>query len=413
MNLKRMIPSFTVLCGALLVSFNALAQSDSDSASPFLESELIFPVEPWHNHASCIVEAPDGTLVVCWYRGSGERQADDVKILGSRKRPGDTEWETPFTLADTPGFPDANCAMIIDPQERLWLFYPVILANQWESAITRYHVASDYLANGAPKWDRSELLLFKPGTVFEEQTLAFVDRLEERLANSDYSQPRRERAREHFATLRKYAGDKLSRRLGWMPRAHPFIVDNRRLIVPLYSDGFSFSIMAYTDDWGQTWQSSEPFPGLGNIQPSIGRRNDGSLYTLMRDNGPPPKRLHQSSSQNQGETWSPVTDSDRPNPGSGAEIISLANGHWVLISNDTENGRHQLAVEISDDEGETWRWKRYLEQDQPGDDAGSYSYPSIIQAKDGTLHATYSYHLSGRKESIKYAHFNEAWIKGE
>ena len=54
------------------------------------------------------------------------------------------------------------------------------------------------------------------------------------------------------------AADKLSRRLGWMIRAHPFILDGRRMIVPLYSDGFNFSLMAITDDWGQTWHTSAP-----------------------------------------------------------------------------------------------------------------------------------------------------------
>jgi len=93
----------------------------------------------------------------------------------------------------------------------------------------------------------------------------------------------------------------------------------------------------------------------------------------------------------------------------------------VLISNDTESGRYQLAVQISDDEGLTWKWKRYLECDPPGPEAGSYHYPSIIQAKDGTLHASYSYHLNRRDlprdvdgdpaaKSIKHAHFNEAWV---
>lgn len=41
------------------------------------------------------------------------------------------------------------------------------------------------------------------------------------------------------------------------------------MIVPLYSDGFSISIMAYTDDWGENWKASTPFVGAGNIQPSI------------------------------------------------------------------------------------------------------------------------------------------------
>jgi hypothetical protein len=37
-----------------------------------------------------------------------------------------------------------------------------------------------------------------------------------------------------------------------MTRAHPYVLDGARLIVPLYSDGFSFSLMAITDDWGAT-----------------------------------------------------------------------------------------------------------------------------------------------------------------
>src|SRR6185436_19749921 len=115
------------------------------------------------------------------------------------------------------------------------------------------------------------------------------------------------------------AADKLSRRLGWMTRAHPFVLEGKRLIVPLYSDGFSFSLMAITDDWGQSWHPSSPLIGLGNIQPSIAQKADGSLFTLMRDNGPAPKRLHESVSKDRGETWSEVTDSDLPNPGSGAE----------------------------------------------------------------------------------------------
>jgi predicted neuraminidase len=206
-----------------------------------------------------------------------------------------------------------------------------------------------------------------------------------------------------------------------MTRAHPFILDNRRLIVPLYSDGYSFSLMAITDDWGKTWKTSAPLVGQGNIQPSIVKKSDGTLIALMRDNGPPPKRLHISESRDRGETWSPVADSDIPNPGSGAEIISLRNGHWALIFNDTERGRNSLAVAISDDEGRSWKWKRHLEYDPPGAQAGSYHYPSIIQARDGALHASYSFHLNRddvekdadgkpRRKSIKHAHFNEEWV---
>lgn len=414
-------------CGALTVLMflafaggegaNALASGDK----PFHEAELVFPLETWHNHASCIVETPGGDLLVCWFHGSGERTADDVKIEGARRRKGDRQWSPRFTMADTPGFPDTNCAMFVDPQGRLWLLWPTILANQWESALMKYKISSDYRRNGPPVWQHSEVLHVKPGPEFPTTVEREVRKLSEALRRQPLPASYQERAVAYLDALRVHASDKLYCRLGWMTRAHPFVLDRQRLIVPLYHDGFSFSLMAITDDWGQTWHTSTPLVGAGNIQPSIVQRTDGSLYTLMRDNGPPPKRLHQSESFDRGETWSSVTDSDLPNPGSGAEVTRLRNGHWVLIGNDTERGRHSLAVQISADEGKTWKWKRHLEYDPPGPEAGSYSYPSIIQARDDTLHASYSFHLNQRRlpkdtdgdpaaKSIKHAHFNEAWI---
>jgi predicted neuraminidase len=99
----------------------------------------------------------------------------------------------------------------------------------------------------------------------------------------------------------------------------------------------------------------------------------------------------------------------------------LANGHWLLISNDTERGRDRLAVQISEDEGKTWKWKRYLETAQKDATLEEYHYPSIIQGKDGTLHASYSYHWkpnpndtnSTAAKTIKYVNFNEEWIRNE
>jgi hypothetical protein len=41
--------------------------------APRLELELVFLFEHWHNHASMIVAAPNGDLLVCWFHGSGER----------------------------------------------------------------------------------------------------------------------------------------------------------------------------------------------------------------------------------------------------------------------------------------------------------------------------------------------------
>jgi predicted neuraminidase len=397
-----------------------LLTAGAQPAPPFLTSELLFPLEHWHNHGSTVVELPGGDLLACWFHGSGERTADDVVVLGARLPKGETRWSQPFVMADTAGYPDTNPTMFVDPRARLWLLWPTILANEWHTALMKYKVASDYGPGRAPRWEISEVLHVTSGDEFARTVNAAVDRI---VASG--AVPADERAREYVARLKKEAAEKLTRRLGWMTRAHPYVLDGTRLIVPLYSDGFSFSLMAITDDWGGSWKTSTPLVGLGNIQPSLARRYDGTLVAFMRDNGPPPKRLAVSESTDRGETWSPVQDSDRPNPGSGAEVLRLKNGHWVLVYNDLERGRHSLAVSLSEDEGRTWRWTRHLERDAETADAkqrGEYHYPSIVQAADGTLHATYSYFAPPAsvtadaeqrlpRKSIKHAHFNEAWIR--
>jgi hypothetical protein len=115
------------------------------TSGPSFRAELVFPLHPQHNHAPSIVECPNGDLLVSWYRGSGERKSDDVAVYGARQRKGSDRWSEPFLLADMPGFPDCNTAMFIDSKNRLWLFWPVILANSWESCLTNYRIASDYL----------------------------------------------------------------------------------------------------------------------------------------------------------------------------------------------------------------------------------------------------------------------------
>jgi predicted neuraminidase len=374
---------------------------------PFYESQHLFPPERWHNHGSCIVELPNGDLLVCWYNGSGERTADDVKVEGMRKRKGTTKWSERFLMADTIGFPDCNPCMFVDPQGRLWLMWVAIIANQWHTALLRYQISDNPRGTGAPRWTHSDILILKPGEEFAEMVAKQCDEDEKRI-DQILPPERRQEGLAYLAERRKNAADKYFRRMGWMTRVHPFVLNNKRIIVPLYSDGFDFSIMALSDDGGRTWQASRPLISFGGVQPSLVQKRDGTLVAYMRDNGPPPQRVMRSESRDGGMTWSPVVDDDIPNPGSGLEVIRLQSGRWAMVCNDTEQGRHRLAVLLSDDEGRTWKWKRYLENDPPG--AGSYSYPSIIQAKDGTLHVTYSWSQPGKGSCIKYAHFNEQWV---
>ncbi len=368
------------------------------SAQPFLKTELIFTPEHWHNHSSSIVELPNGDFFVSWFHGSGERQSDDVKIEGARWRKATGTWSQRFDLADTPGFPDTNCVVWVDSKKRLWLFWPTILANTWESAIMKYRISTDFQQpEGPPKWDWQDNLLLIPKRMQERTQEVFAKELKR-------NGPLKDWATRSVAL----AGDKQFSRLVWFTRTHPIELPNGRYIVPLYSDGFSFGLMAISDDQGKTWHASEPIVGYGNIQPSVVRRKNGDLVAFMRDNGPAPKRVMQSISKDSGETWTGAEDIDLPNPGTSVEAIALKDGRWVIAYNDLEKGRTSLAISMSDDEGQTWKWKRNMDKG-----AGNYHYPSLIQASDGTLHLTYSiFETKDGKQakSIKHAHFNADWI---
>jgi hypothetical protein len=104
-------------------------------AEPFYTSQLIAPLNDLHNHGSSVLELPNGDVLVSWYKGSGERRSDDVKIVGARMRQGMDQWSEVFDMADFAEFPDCNAALTIDQEGRVWLFWPLILPHEWETAI--------------------------------------------------------------------------------------------------------------------------------------------------------------------------------------------------------------------------------------------------------------------------------------
>jgi len=378
-----------------------LAASSAAQAEPRqYEAELIFPPHPQHNHAPRIVECPDGDLLVSWYRGSGERSADDVAVYGARRRKGSAKWSEPFLMADTPGFPDCNTAMHIDGQGRLWLFWPTIIANSWESCITNYRISSRYTADGTPQWEWQGVILLKPQSFREKMHKA----LDERLRAAPTTLPDDAQTKQKIEQLKQRIDDSLLSRLGWQPRCKPTTLPSGRILLPLYSDTYSAGIMAISDDQGRTWFAGEPLAGFGSIQPTVLRRANGTLVAYMRENGPL-KQIRVAESTDEGITWGPVGVTGLPNPGSGIDGIRLANGNWVLVYNDTILGRSSLAVSLSSDEGRSWKRTRHLERHK----TGSYHYPAVIQARDGTIHCVYSYFVDGGK-SMKHAAFNEAWV---
>lgn len=381
---------------AFTLAVVAIAAADPQTV---YRAELIFPLHEQHNHAPGIAELPDGELIVSWYRGSGERSADDVAVYGARLQPAAEHWSAPFLMADTPGFPDCNTCLRCDERGALWLFWPVILANTWESCITHFQIADDPHGDGDPAWNRHGSIYLKPDD-FAEAGERLLDQLLTRI-----DRPLTDDEQAKIAALRSRLHEKLYQRLGWQPRCKPTVLPSGRILLPLYSDTFSISIMAISDDEGQSWYAGAPLIGFGNIQPSVLRRRDGTLVAFMRENGLT-GRVRVAESADDGLTWGPVGVSDLPNPGSGLDGAVLQSGRWLLVYNDTSEGRNSLAASLSDDEGRTWGDTRHLERH----DSGSYHYPAVIQGRDGTIHCVYSYFVDEGK-SMKHAAFNEAWIQ--
>ena len=141
-----------------------------------------------------------------------------------------------------------------------------------------------------------------------------------------------------------------------MPRAHPLVRSDGALILPLSNENFNIAMMAITTDGGQTWEYSDPAPDVGVIQPTLVEFADGHIDAYFR-NSDPANRIKRGTSSDGGVTWSSLELTDRLHPGAGIEALLLKNGHVALVYNNKEQSpRDKLAISISDDGGQTWRW---------------------------------------------------------
>ncbi|QDH80524.1 exo-alpha-sialidase [Echinicola soli] len=356
------------------------------------EEVLIFPLQDKHVHGSSLVELKNGNWLAVWFQGSGERTADDVLIMGATCQKGKGQWSKPFIMADTPGIPDCNPVVFINDQGKLFLVWIAVLANRWEQSVLRVKTAKDYTGHGLPKWNWQDNIFLKPGGEFAQA----VDQQLSALPKSTGGWA--EYARPYDEQIISAAKDPSKRSIGWMTRIKP-LMEGSRIILPLYSDGFNFSMMAISEDDGMTWSPSLPIVGRGAIQPALARRKNGDILALMRDSGDAPARVHQSISMDNGHTWTASTKTAIPNTAS-VEMIKWDEGHWLFLGNDIVDGRYLLTLYVSEDEGASWTALGKVEYDRMK--RGKFSYPSMLRGADDLLHITYSYHLSDDKKSIKY-----------
>jgi len=377
-----------ILVGFAMVNINA-----QNTQKLIVEEHLIFPPQHEHSHGSSMVILPNGDKLAAWFQGSGERKSDDVRIMGARKKKGAKSWTTPFLMADTKNIPDCNPVLFLNKNSKLFLVWIAVQANRWEHSILRFRTSIEYDTEGAPVWEWQDNILLKPDNSFAEEVKSKFKALPENHAGwAEYAPLYDDMIIEASKDLKK-------RSIGWMTRIKPLILDDGKILLPLYSDGYNFSLVAISEDHGESWRPSLPIVGRGPIQPALVQKQNGDIVAYMRDSGDPPPRVHMSISKDKGESWSASVKTQIPNTAS-VELLKLQDGKWAFLGNDIIGGRHRVSLYLSDDEGETWHWKVRIEDHKNGE--GSFSYPCLIQDDKGLLHMTYSYRTSNTEKSIKY-----------
>jgi predicted neuraminidase len=321
----------------------------------YISGRLIYELEGRQTpqcHASTIVETPSG-LVAAWFGGKHEKNVD-VGIWVSRHSKG--SWSKPVEVVngtenEEQDFPCWNPVLFQPKAGPLMLFYKVGPSpSQWWGAL----VTSQ---DGGKTWS-------------ESQRLGTSDRL--------------------FAKNRNLLGPVKNK---------PVQLADGAILCPSSTENEGWRIhFEITRDLGKTFEVIGPLDKDGEfdaIQPSILQYADGRMQIMCRTKQ---SVVAQSWSSDGGKTWSHLTASPLPNPNSGTDAVTLADGRQLIVYNHTvrggefPSGRNMLNVALSTD-GKSWTPALTLERDK-----GEYSYPAVIQAKDGTIHIAYTW----RRQSVKH-----------
>ncbi len=168
-------------------------------------------------------------------------------------------------------------------------------------------------------------------------------------------------------------------------------------------DGWKVQIERSTDG-GKTWKSTGDLnnpENFGAIQPTILIHPNDTLQILCRTkNGV----ISESWSYDNGYSWTKMVSTGLPNPNSGIDAVTLKDGRFLLVYNPTEKNwgnRVPLSVAISSD-GKYWIEVLELESvtDPETVEEEEYSYPSVIQTKDGLVHIVYTWNRKTVKHVV-------------
>jgi predicted neuraminidase len=345
------------LCFSLWLLAGAPAPAGSD-----IVTERVFgPEVPGpYKHPASITELANGDLYLVYYGGSGEYAADST-VHGARLPKGATHWTVPKALVPRPQEPEGNAVVWQAPDGAVWLFSVVRPGPTWSPS----RVVARISRNSAYTWEEPIRLTTQPGTMVRGRPLV--------LADGDYLLP-----------IYQETGND-----------------------PEWVGPDTASLFLRYETRNKRWvQSNRILSRLGNLQPAVAALSATQLVCYCRRGGDYRPRtdgyLVRSESRDGGKTWSAGVDSSFPNPNAAVDFLRLANGHLLLIYNDSMNERTPLTVALSTDNERSYPYRHNLAEG-PGD----FGYPYAIQTRDGKIHVVYT---SERRSVINHAVFDESAI---
>jgi predicted neuraminidase len=341
----------------LLLQLTIVLCSIAYSSDPFTGTDCIVKTEfIWKTgditapscHASSIISISNG-LLAAWFAGTEEGNKD-VGIWISRYSEG--KWSKPAEVAN-------------GIQNKLWRYpcWNPVLYNSGDKIILFYKVG------GSPStWWGMMMTSEDEGKSWSE-------------------------------------GTRLPKNIYGPIKNKPVLLENGELICPSSTENDGWRVhMEFTTDLGQTWERTSALneKTTGAIQPTIITHKGGKIQMLCRSTS---SKILTSESIDNGYTWSPLTETELPNPNSGIDALTLKDGRHLLVYNHLTKGRNMLGVAISED-GIRWQAAVLLENDMEGTE---FSYPAVIQSVDGMIHISYTW----KRMLIKHVVIDPQKIKGK
>ena len=143
-------------------------------------------------------------------------------------------------------------------------------------------------------------------------------------------------------------------------------------------------------------------PGL---QPTVAAIDGQHALALLRVADKRFGHIMAASSSDGGATWLELAPLPIGNFDSSVALLRLADGRLLVAANPSDS-RSLLQLFVSNDAGRSWEPSRIIANDP--DTHVEYSYPTLLQTRDGRVHMTFTY----RRQTIAHAVFSEAWLNG-